>query len=367
MLWSCQKDNILDDAASINNKQSINNIDGHICLDKYPASFEGQVNRGAALTPYTWSPGQTIRVKFLNGDNFLQQKVIQYASEWMNYANIKFVFVSTNENADIKIDFYSSNTSWSYIGKLCQDVAQNFPSMGFGWFNADTSDLEFSRTIIHEFGHALGMIHEHQSRSINIPWDKPAVYAYFNYSQGWTREEVDNYVLSSFSPSHTNSGSYDRASIMHYFFPNGLTTDGSTFTQNNVLSPGDKSYIAQLYPYPAKSILKVNEVLYTNDYLLSPNGKYKCILQNDGNLVIYQDNLTAIWSTNTQRANVHRCVMNSSGNFFIYDTNNLIYWHTGSMASGASFLAMQDDGNLVVYSGNGVAVWSRMTGFITID
>lgn len=51
--------------------------------------------------------------------------------------------------------------------------------MNFGWFTNYTSDTEFSRTIIYEFGHALGLHHEHQSPTANIQWNKEKVYEYY--------------------------------------------------------------------------------------------------------------------------------------------------------------------------------------------
>lgn len=33
--------------------------------------------------------------------------------------------------------------------------------MHFGWLRDDTDDVEWRRVVVHEFGHALGAIHEH--------------------------------------------------------------------------------------------------------------------------------------------------------------------------------------------------------------
>ena len=48
----------------------------------------------------------------------------------------------------------------------------------------------------HEFGHALGMIHEHQNPAAQgeIPWDKPKVYAYYA-QQGWSKDDVDTNIF----------------------------------------------------------------------------------------------------------------------------------------------------------------------------
>ena len=121
--------------------------------------------------------------------------------------------------------------------------------MNFGWFNDSTSDTEFSRTVIHEFGHALGMIHEHQHPLAAIPWDKPKVYAYYagapNY---WTQAQVDNNLFAKYSTSQTQYSAYDTQSIMHYSISSTLTTNGFSVGSNTVLSPTDKQFIAAVYP-----------------------------------------------------------------------------------------------------------------------
>ena len=48
--------------------------------------------------------------------------------------------------------------------------------MHINWFNHFTSEQEFSRTVLHEFGHALGLQHEHQRRNANINWSRYLAY-----------------------------------------------------------------------------------------------------------------------------------------------------------------------------------------------
>ena len=50
--------------------------------------------------------------------------------------------------------------------------------MNFGWFHDNSLENDFSATVTHEFGHAIGLIHEYRSPAGYIPWNKPAVYAY---------------------------------------------------------------------------------------------------------------------------------------------------------------------------------------------
>ena len=53
--------------------------------------------------------------------------------------------------------------------------------------NDSTSEEEFARSILHEFGHALGMLHEHQSPANGIPWDETKLYDYYRAHYDWDR------------------------------------------------------------------------------------------------------------------------------------------------------------------------------------
>ncbi len=60
----------------------------------------------AALTGKLWKPGRTLRVRFLDGDAKVQERVQHYAHVWSQVANIKFVF---GEDADAEIRISSNN------------------------------------------------------------------------------------------------------------------------------------------------------------------------------------------------------------------------------------------------------------------
>jgi len=136
-----------------------------------------------------WDVGQTLRVQFLDGSAFLQQKVMQYAPIWEQYANIKFDFVQ-NSPSDIKISFATRGKYYSIIGKAASRFAPNEPTMNLG-FSESTSESQFRRLILHEFGHAIGLHHEHQHPENSIQWNKPVVYQWFLENLDWSREKVD--------------------------------------------------------------------------------------------------------------------------------------------------------------------------------
>ena len=200
----------------------------------------------AGLKRKLWRIGRTISVSFMDGDDFLKGKAMEFAKEWENFANITFDF-GTDPNSDIRITF-NRGGSWSYIGTDCLLIDKNEPTMQFGWFTGNTRDDEFSRTTIHEFGHALGMIHEHQSPGVEIPWDKPAVYRYYERTQGWSEEDVDNNLFAKYSSSETQFSKFDKESIMLYSIDNSLTIGNFEVGWNRDLSDTDKSFIAKIYP-----------------------------------------------------------------------------------------------------------------------
>ena len=120
--------------------------------------------------------------------------------------------------------------------------------MNYGWLEDDTDDTEYRRVVVHEFGHALGCIHEHQSPNEHLQWDVEAVYAYFsgppNY---WSREEIDHNVLQKYSPNGISATVFDEHSIMLYQFPANLFTDHKATPNNTSISTKDKQLIAQMY------------------------------------------------------------------------------------------------------------------------
>ena len=221
--------------------------EAHVCIEKW--NLEG--SKAASTKRVQWQPGQTIRVKFLNGNSYVQSKVKQYAVEWEDFANVKFEWVSSNSSANIKIGFkegiYADDGgSWSYLGSDSNSQTQ---SMHFGWFNNNTNETSFRSTTLHEFGHALGLIHEHQNPVAGINWNREAVYAYYaGPPNNWDRATVDRNLFARKSKNETNYSAYDSKSIMHYPIPAEHTTDGVAVGRNTRLSSTDKSFIARIYP-----------------------------------------------------------------------------------------------------------------------
>ena len=78
--------------------------------------------------------------------------------------NLDISFTDNISDANVRVSFDPSGGAWSLVGTdhLHQ---KDGATMNLGWFDVGT--------VIHEFGHVLGMIHEHQNPSgQKIMWDK---------------------------------------------------------------------------------------------------------------------------------------------------------------------------------------------------
>jgi hypothetical protein len=62
------------------------------------------LTKAVSVNAKTWNSGDTVKIKFLNGSTQLQDAVKQVAATWLEYAWLKFEYVSSG-NADVKIGF----------------------------------------------------------------------------------------------------------------------------------------------------------------------------------------------------------------------------------------------------------------------
>lgn len=207
----------------------------------------------ASVTPLMWAPGATLRVKLMGGTARVRSKVREYAQEWTQHANIRFEWVDSGP-AEIKVSF-NPGGSWSVLGKQALGRAFDDPTMNFGWFDDNTGDGELRRTTLHEFGHALGLIHEHQSPAAGIPWDREQVYAVCaSQDPPWDRAQCDHNFFDNYSAATTNYSRHDPLSIMQYTVEPALTLDRVGIPGGASLSATDRDYIARWYPFPAADI-----------------------------------------------------------------------------------------------------------------
>jgi hypothetical protein len=205
--------------------------------------------RLALSFPKKWNNGRTLTITFLEGDSYVQEKVKKMAMEWTQHVNLKFQF-TTDRDADIQITFQQGAGSWSYIGIDANTISPGEATMNFGWLDPNTPDEEYSRVVKHEFGHALGCIHEHQNPAGGIKWNKDAVYRDLGGPpNNWDRATVDRNMFERYNKNITQFTTLDPSSIMTYFLPKEWTHDQMSFGENIFdLSDTDKEFAKKVYP-----------------------------------------------------------------------------------------------------------------------
>lgn len=215
-----------------------------------------------------WVNGSTLQVRFIGGNATQHAVVKKEAAWWEEYANIKFVF-NDAPDADIRISFNSNDGAWSYIGTDCASIPLNEATMNLGFLDTGTA--------AHEFGHALGLGHEHSNPEGGIVWNEQRVYeALAGPPNWWDKDTVTHNVLRKYKRDQIKGTQFDPKSIMLYFFPAEWTLNGISTTQNDTLSDLDKSYIGSsaMYPKPKAPInvkvLKPNHVRRTQGTIGKP-------------------------------------------------------------------------------------------------
>jgi hypothetical protein len=201
-----------------------------------------------------WRTGTILDVEFADGAPQVQAQVRKIAEQWTDYANLRFDFQPSpraGEPATIRISFKEDNSSWSFIGTDCLHVPANQPTMSLGILKPESDQQEYSKFVLHEFGHALGLIHEHQNPNADIPWAKDAVLKYYGESQGWSPESVTSEILKKYEGDYRE---FDPKSIMMYQFPAQLFRGDFEIGINSILSKSDKEFIGKLYPPDSKAV-----------------------------------------------------------------------------------------------------------------
>lgn len=202
--------------------------------------------RAAILFAKRWTNGSTLRVRFLGGTAAQQQIVKQFAPKWSDHANINFDF-NNAPNAELRIAFDPNDGAWSYLGKDCLGIPLNQPTMNLGW--------QDEGVVLHEFGHTLGLIHEHQNPTGGIQWNRDNVIRDLSGAPNfWPLDTIEHNMFKKYEQNVIRGTALDKLSIMLYSIPKHWTTDGFFSEPNETLSAPDKSFIGSAtggYPKPS--------------------------------------------------------------------------------------------------------------------
>jgi hypothetical protein len=176
-------------------------------------------------TAMRW-PKSSISVCFFGGNPVAHERVVSIAADWYQDTGVRFDFgpaearraCSPAQVSDIRVSFAPGSGHWAYVGTSAKHVAANLPTMNLDALDHADPISEYERSVIvHEFGHALGFEHEHQSPNSGcqeeFDWD------YLDATMGWPPEKV-RFNMARFdqttSANELEATAFDSESTMLY-------------------------------------------------------------------------------------------------------------------------------------------------------
>jgi len=205
-----------------------------------------------------WNTGQTLTVEFINGSAALHEKVEDASKVWEEFANLNFDFDSGLSHHDIRIKF-NAGMNDSKIGSdnLSFDN-NNEETMKYLSLNESSSEEDFGRYAVHEFGHAIGLIHEHLHPDFNFKLDETKLTEYYTGEPfHYTPNECQNNLFRDYARNVIRYSEFDKDSIMMYPIPADANSNGKEYLQNWKLSDTDKKFIAAMYPQSEAEIIEL--------------------------------------------------------------------------------------------------------------
>lgn len=166
-----------------------------------------------------WNRDKPVYLTFWNnGPRDLEETIENAVDEWNQYIDLKLRFVNRrSQSAQIKIGFdYPGFFSMVGTDSSVDEFLRQYGGQSLNIYRNASRKQNLRGVALHELGHALGAIHEHQSPDADIPWNREAVYAHYKMPPNkWDRKQVDYQIFRKYAQGISNS-EFDRDSIMLY-------------------------------------------------------------------------------------------------------------------------------------------------------
>lgn len=239
----------------------------------------------AAIVHKIWSKSR-LQASFVDANHYdptglIRSRIRTVVQKWSDASlgGINFDWIDQMQyDSDIRISLTPDGTFWSLVGTDTRLSGSNLVTLNLGFNNSeyyasdDTSNFyvrEFQRLVLHEFGHALGFIHEHLSPKSRITFNEPAAIAYFrkNGLGHLTDDQIREQVLTP-EPDAENLTGFDLKSVMLYPFPASIANPP---TDNNwELSAGDIETVRRAYPQGRRIVDRPGSPISLMDNPLTP-------------------------------------------------------------------------------------------------
>jgi hypothetical protein len=235
---------------------------------------DSEAAKGVYSTIWLWPPTYPkLRVCFFGGPQLARQLIAKTAKEWeSSEMGIKLDFGDMNDprlcgqgdgrENQIRVSFDKPGY-WSQLGQFSVVYTkQEEASMNFEGLDKIESGQTYNNyafgTIRHEFGHALGLYHEHQSPESHCDQEFNWNYVY-EYLKGppnnWPQEQID-FNLRPLDPTQVPGvmvTDFDNTSVMLYQFPDKYYVKGAASrcyipAPNDQISRVDRAVVNYMYP-----------------------------------------------------------------------------------------------------------------------
>ncbi len=205
--------------------------------------------RGLADPQLLWPQFSRIKVSMTDLTQEQKEFTKDNINKWAPHVNLEFEFTE-QQDGDIRIKGNNDiDGGYSYVGIEAKRIDVDKPTMEIGFLGGLN---EFNAgTVIHEFGHALGLHHEHQHPSHTLDFNVGKIKQDTQYDKDPTLFELAYGPITG----QLASTAYDQKSVMHYGIPQERLNSGERIEDNNELSEGDKEIASLLYPKPEQQLL----------------------------------------------------------------------------------------------------------------
>lgn len=229
-----------------------------------PPEIQEQIFSSVVEKSRIWNEG-ALKVSFKGGSHSLHRLIAETANIWTKYGEITFDFGydpiketfrtwSPHDSSHIRVGF-DYKGYWPLVGNISVDwslIPKGQISLNLEEFNKGVLPSDWKAIVLHEFGHALGFKHEHQSPDGDCDFDWPKVYSELAKEPNkWDEKKVDH-NLRKLKERGLMFSDYDKESIMHYSLPAWMFKSGTKskcYTEKNVeLSGMDKKMMSTIYP-----------------------------------------------------------------------------------------------------------------------